>query len=81
MNQNLVGNQLMRALLARYEAERQDAIAVMQLYLNSAVGIGDHPNILTELGNATEKLANAEEALSTLNRNFLQNTEEPEENE
>ncbi len=81
MSNNPVGTQLMRALLAHYEAQRQEAIAIMELYLHSAVGIGDHPNILTELGAATEKLAASEEALATLNRNFLQTLEESEQDD
>ena len=76
-----VSNQLMRAVLARFEADRQDALATIELYLNASVGIGDHPHIVSELASATSNLAAAEEALETLNRNFLRPTEADEENE
>jgi len=73
---NPISNQLMRATLARFEAERQDALATIHLYLNAAVGVGEHPNIVAEIATAATRLADAEEALETLNRNFLQPTEE-----
>ena len=66
-----VSSQLMRATLAKFEADRQDALATIELYLNASVGVGDHPNIVTELALAASRLAAAEEALETLNRNFL----------
>ena len=74
---NPLSNQLMRATLARFEADRQEALATIELYLHAPVGIGEHPDIITELCTATDRLASAEEALETLNRNFIR-TEESE---
>jgi hypothetical protein len=73
----LLTNQLMRATLAQFEAERQSAIAAIQLYLHASVGVGDHPDIVTELAAAASRLASAEEAIDTLKRNFM--TTAPEE--
>jgi len=73
---NPLSNQLMHATLARFEADRQEAIATIGLYLNASVGVGEHPDIITELVKATKSLADAEEALETLNRNFMNPTEE-----
>jgi hypothetical protein len=79
---NSISNHLMRAVLARHEAHRQEALATMELYLNASVGIGDHPNVVDEISNAAAKLAAAEEILETLNRNFLTPAEsEDEQNE
>ena len=80
---NPLSNQLMRAVLARFEAERQDALATIELYLGFPVGVGEHPNIVTELVAAAKRLAEAEEGLDTLNRNFLavSNPTEEEANE
>jgi|TARA_R110002110_G_scaffold87851_2_gene228682 hypothetical protein len=61
----------MHATLARFEAERQEALAIIGLYLNAAVGVGEHSHIVTELVTATKRLADAEEALGTLNRHFI----------
>jgi len=65
----------MRATLARFEADRQEALATIELYLNASVGVGEHPKIVGELATATRQLAEAEEALETLKRNFLHRDE------
>ena len=78
---NPISNQLMRAVLARFEADRQSALATIELYLNASVGIGDHPDVLSELSDAATALATAEEALESLNRNFLRVPEEGEDDE
>ena len=71
-----LSNQLMHATIGRFEAERQEALATIGLYLNASVGVGEHPNIVTEIISATKRLADAEEALETLNRNFMNPPEE-----
>jgi hypothetical protein len=78
---NPLGSQLMRATLARFESQRESALATIGLYLNAAAGVGDHPDIVGEIQQATVKLAEAEEALDTLQRNFLAVPEEPPEDE
>ena len=78
---NSLGNQLMRATLARFESQRESALATIGLYLNAAAGVGDHPDIIGELQKATIKLTEAEEALDTLQRNFLAVPEEAPEDE
>jgi len=61
----------MRATLAKFEAERQCALAVLELYLTNAVGVSDHPSVVTEMSAAAERLANAEEVIGCLRRTFL----------
>ena len=78
---NPVGKSLLGAVLARHEADRQEALATIDLYLNASVGIGDHPNVVEELSNAAARLATAEEILETLQRNFLRTPEEGAEDE
>lgn len=73
---NLLGSQLLRATVSRLEADRQEAMAVIDLYLSSPVGVGDHPNVLQEIYNATKRLAAAEDTLETLQRHFFESTEE-----
>ncbi len=72
---------LVRATIARFEAERQEAIAVIQLFLSSGVAVADHPNVVEEIAGATRRLAEAEDALDALNRNFLSQPEEAETND
>ena len=46
---NIMAEQLVRATLAKFEAERQEAIAVIELYLNHPTGVADHPNIVEDI--------------------------------
>jgi len=69
--QNPLGQPLIQALIARFEAERAEAYATIQLYLMAPVGVGDHPTVVADLAQATTKMAEAEEALESLTRNFL----------
>jgi hypothetical protein len=78
---NPISNQLMRAVLAQFEADRQEALAIVELYLNAPVGIGDHPSVVGELTTATQKLAAAEEGMEALKRNFISTTDAESENE
>ena len=66
-----ITEQLLRATLSRLEGQRQEALAVLDLYLHNAVGVSDHSNIVNEIVTATANLAAAEEAISALQRNFL----------
>ena len=70
-NEARISAQLMLATISKFEADRQEALAVIELYLNSSVGIGDHPAVVTELHTAVTQLAEAEDALQTIQRNFL----------
>ena len=38
-----------RAALARFEAQKEEALATIHTYLTNAVGIGEHSNILDEV--------------------------------
>ncbi len=76
-----IAQQLLRATLSTFETQRPEALAVLDLNLHSAVGIGDHSNIVSELAFATTNLAEAEEAISALQRNFLNPSTAEEKND
>tara|TARA_R110002126_G_scaffold77334_1_gene192876 strand:- start:35 stop:262 length:228 start_codon:yes stop_codon:yes gene_type:complete len=59
-----------KALLAHFHAQREEALAVLHLYLSQPVGVADHSNILKELVDWTKKLSEAEEQLECLKRNI-----------
>ena len=73
---NMMAEQLVRATLAKFEADKQEAIAVIELYLNNPTGVAEHSGIVNEITTAILKLADAEEAIAAIERNFLS----PEEN-
>ena len=65
-------NKLLKAALSRYEAQRDEAIAVLEVYFTNPVGIGDHSNFLKEVLEWTERLTEAEENITTLHKHFIE---------
>ena len=63
-------NQLIQAAIDSYQAQRSEALAHLDLLFNDAVQIGEHTDLLTEVKKWTESLAQSEENLETLRRNF-----------
>jgi len=61
---------LLKSLISHYEAQKNEALAVIDLYLNNSVGIGDHSNILEELKQWTTKLSEAQENIAVLHQHF-----------
>ena len=73
MNLTLYNKQevLHEALAARFEAQRTEALATLQVYYSDSAGIGEHPQVVEEMAKQVEKLAAAEDALGCLHRNFV----------
>ena len=65
-------NKLLKAALSQYEAQRDEALAVLEVYFNNSVGIGEHSNLLKEILEWTHKLTEAEENLATLQKHFIE---------
>ena len=63
-------NQIIQAAIDSYQAQRTEALAHLDLLFNDAVQIGEHTDLLTEVKKWTESLAQSEENLETLRRNF-----------
>ena len=63
---------LLKSLMSHYKAQKDEAIAVIDLYLKKSVGIGDHSNILDELKKWTTKLSEAQENLLVLEKYFIE---------
>ena len=57
---------LLNALHDKYEAEISAAHATINIYLNSSVGIGEHPQHISELDKQLQLIVDAEEKLSIL---------------
>ena len=55
-----------KALIKKYEAQIEECLATLKLYMNKSVGIGEHSDLLTELDKYVSKLAAAEDNLETL---------------
>ena len=57
---------LKEALRKKYEGEIAEANANLQVYFHNPVGIGEHPEIITEMDKQLEKIAAAKEKLEVL---------------
>ena len=65
-------NKLLKAALSQYEAQRDEALAVLEVYFYNSVGIGEHSNLLKEISEWTQRLSEAEENISILNKHFCE---------
>ena len=57
---------ILEALEARYNSQIAEADAVIKIYLENSVGIGEHPQHIDEVDKQIEKIANAQEKLKEL---------------
>tara|TARA_B100001939_G_scaffold251419_1_gene218357 strand:- start:553 stop:756 length:204 start_codon:yes stop_codon:yes gene_type:complete len=57
---------MIEALEKKYEAELASADATIKIYLESSVGIGEHPQHLEEVDKLITKVAEADEKLRAL---------------
>ena len=75
-------NRFYRALEAKYQANIEEALAILELYFNKSVGVGEHPDIvdildkyLTVLDDNTGKLSTLQKLFEVENAN--KNTSQP----
>ena len=59
---------LLMAVEAHFTAQRSRAVANLNTFMNSAVGVGEHPDIVGECIKLIENVDHAESALQTLGR-------------
>ena len=57
---------MLEALEKKYEADIASADTTIQIYLNSSVGIGEHPQHLEEIDKQLAKIVEAEEKQTAL---------------
>ena len=62
---------MINALQKKYEAEIAMAMANIQVYLDNPAGIGEHPDLIAALDMEMTKLAEAEDKLQCLVKNYL----------
>ena len=58
--------QLLRAAIAQFESQALTARANLEVYLEVAVGVGEHPNLVAEVAKLTQEVTEAEENIRTL---------------
>ena len=57
---------ILDALEARYNSQIAEADAVIKIYLENSVGIGEHPQHIDEIDKQMQKLVDAQEKLKEL---------------
>ena len=63
-------NKLLKASIDKYESQKSEALAHLEILFNNSVGNGEHTDILSEVNKWVESLSQAEENLQTLNKHF-----------
>ena len=70
MNQASREKDRFNALKKMYESEMAIAKAELNTYIESSVGVAEHPHIIESMDLLMTQLANAEEKLKSLEANF-----------
>ncbi len=72
-------NRFVKALEAKYQAKIEEALAVIDLYVNKSVGVGDHPDVLSVLDKQISILESNKSKLETVRTLFSIQEPKPEE--
>jgi len=67
---NYIPRILYDSLLAKAKADVLDSKAILQIYFENSVGIGEHPQHTEEMAKLLDKVAMAEDRVSVLQRHF-----------
>ena len=68
---------LFNATLAKLSADREEALAVLEMLFNRSVGLGDHTNVVEEITKWSRKLADATGTVQVLSQTFGQQGQQP----
>ena len=61
-------NLFVKALRDSYLAEISEALATLNVYFNNSVGVGEHPDLLSEMKKYIDVLDSADSKLETLDK-------------
>lgn len=70
--ENIKNKDFLEALKKHFEAERDKSAATLKLYLNDPLAVADHESLIESMAKLTQQLAEAEDALDTLETHFEQ---------
>lgn len=71
-----MANLKLEALRAKYNAQRLEALATLEVYMNNPVGIGEHPQIIEEMNKLVQQVADADGCLEVINNVFSEKVDE-----
>ena len=58
--------QIIDALVAKYQAKKLEALTNLNIYFTAAVGVGEHPNIVEEVDKLISQVSDADGKIATL---------------
>ena len=65
-----ISHHMYNALLKQYESAIATSKAILEIYFNNSVGIGEHPQHLEEMDKLIDTMVCSEDKLSSLKKNF-----------
>lgn len=65
-------NLKIKALRAKYQAQKLEALATLEVYMTNAVGIGEHPQIIEEMDKQVRIIADVDGCLEVLDTVFIE---------
>ena len=68
-----------KALESKYQAKIDEAVATIELYFNNAVGVGEHPDVISVLDDYIGMIETNSSKLETLKKLFENNNNTEEE--
>ena len=71
-----MANLKLEALRAKYQAQKLEALATLEVYTNNSVGIGEHPQIIEEMDKLVQQVADANDCLEVLEKTFSESVDE-----
>ena len=66
---------IMNAILIEAEAKEAKAVANLQNYMSNSVGVGEHPDVVTECSKLIKQIAEARETKEIVNSLIKSNQE------
>ena len=68
-------NKLLKAAKDKYEAQKSESLAHLEILFEKSVGIGEHTDILSEVDKWVNSLSQANENLKTLEEQYGEENE------
>lgn len=75
---NKIAQKMYEAMTLKYRSEMAEAEAILLVYFNNSVGIGEHPQHLEEMDRFVEKMTNAKDKLEMLETVYKYNVKRDE---
>ena len=66
----MIRDKIVKALTKKYESDMETALSTIDIYLDNSVGIGEHPQHISEIDKLLSNYCSAKEKLESLIRHY-----------